>query len=252
MRVRVVPCLLLSGAGLVKTVRFSKPRYVGDPVNTVRLFNDKEADELILLDIQATTRASEPNIQAVGGIAGECFMPLCYGGGVRTVLQMERLFESGVEKVAINTAAYENPTLVDGGARRFGSQAIVVGIDVKRRWAGRFEVVVRGGRFGTGLDPVAYARRVEDEGAGEILLTAVDRDGTMSGYDLDLVERVSHAVSIPVIACGGAGSLSHLSEALASGASAVAAGSLFVFTGKHQAVLVTYPSPSELESLGRA
>lgn len=247
---RAIPCLLLSGAGLVKTVRFRKPTYLGDPINIARLFNDKEVDELILLDIQATQAGRGPALDVVASLASECFMPLCYGGGVRTLEEMRALYAVGVEKVAINTRAAEDPPFVRAAADAFGSQGVVVAIDVGRGWLGGRRVLVRGGRKPTGLDPAQHARRMEEMGAGEILLTSVDRDGTLAGYDLELVKEVVGAVSIPVVACGGAGSIADLGAVVReAGAAAAAAGSLFVFSGPNRAVLVSYPSPEQLRAV---
>lgn len=242
---RVIPCLLLRGSGLVKTVKFADPKYVGDIVNAVKIFNDKEVDEIIILDIEAHTRR-RINWELVTSTASEAFMPMCYGGGVTSVDEIRRLLKSGIEKVSINTAAHEDPRLIETAARTFGSQAIVAGIDVKKGFLGRAAVVSHGGKRKQSADPVHWAKAVERAGAGEILLTSVDRDGTQSGYDLELVRQVTSAVRIPVIACGGAGKLQHFSEAIHSGASAVAAGSMFVFHGPHRAVLITYPARTEL------
>lgn len=247
LKPRVIPCLLIKNLGLVKTVRFSKPKYLGDPINAVRIFNEKEVDELVILDIAATEENREPDYKALADIASECFMPLGYGGGVRDVRQIERLFKLGIEKVCINTQAALNPNLVKESARLFGSQSIISSIDVKRKFGGKYEVLIKGGRTGTKTDPVAMAKRMEDMGAGEIFLNSIDRDGTMEGYDLDLIRRVSEAVSIPVVACGGAGSVDDIGKAIKQGqASAAAAGSLFVFQGKHRAVLINFPAPDDL------
>lgn len=242
---RVIPCLLLRGTGLVKTVRFAEPKYVGDIVNAVKIFNDKEVDEIVILDIEAHARR---RIQwdLITSTASEAFMPMCYGGGVTRVDDIRRLLKAGIEKVSINTAAHEDPRLIEQAARAFGSQSIVAGIDVKTGFLGRRAVVSHGGKKKQAADPVAWAKAVERAGAGEILLTSVDRDGTQAGYDLELVRQVTAAVRIPVIACGGAGKLQHFAEAIQSGASAVAAGSLFVFHGPHRAVLITYPERAEL------
>lgn len=250
IRPRCIPCLLLRGDGLVKTVRFGKPRYVGDPINAVKLFNDLEVDELFFLDILATREGRAPDFDRMRGIVSQCFMPIGYGGGVRSVEHARRLFGLGVEKVVLNTAAAEVPNLISELARTFGSQSIVVAIDVKRDWFGRPRVFVRCGRRNTGLDPQQWARKVEMDGAGEILINSIDRDGTMEGYDLDLIRAVSRAVRVPVVASGGAGSISDLSEAIGAGASAAAAGSMFVFKGPHRAVLINYPSQAELETAG--
>lgn len=249
-KARVIPVLLLKGKGLVKTVKFKNPVYVGDPVNAIRIFNDKGCDELMLLDITATAEGREPNFRLIEEIASECFMPLGYGGGVRTVEQMGRILHSGVEKICINSAALSDPDLVRKGAERFGAQAIVVSIDVRKKLFGGYEVYGRSGGKGTGKNPIEYARAAVAAGAGEILINAIDRDGTGIGYDLDLVRSVAEAVDVPTIACGGAGGISHMREAVMTGhASAVAAGSMFVFHGKHRAVLISYPSSAEIASI---
>lgn len=248
-RARVIPCLLLHGQGLVKTVRFKQPTYVGDPINAVRIFNDREVDELAFLDISATREHREPPFDLVRDIAGECFMPVCYGGGIRTVDHAHRLFSLGIEKVLINTAAEESPALITEMANAFGSQSVMVGIDVGRDWLGRLRVYTRGGGRNTGRGPVEYAREMANRGAGEVFLNAIDRDGTMAGFDLELIREVARAVPIPLIACGGASSVGDLSAAVAAGASAVAAGSLFVFAGPRRAVLINYPSAAALRAV---
>lgn len=253
IRPRVIPCLLLRNRGLVKTVKFKSPSYVGDPINCIKIFNDKEVDELVFLDIDATREGRRPEASLITDIARECFMPFAYGGGLRSIEDIKALLALGVEKAVINTAAVEQPGFVAEAARYFGSSTIVVSIDVKKKLLGGYEVCTRGGTKGTGLDPVAFARRVAEEGAGEILLTAIDREGTMSGYDLDLVRKVTGAVGVPVIAHGGAGSLDHMRAAIDEGkASAVAAGAMFVYHGKHRAVLINYPSPEKIEGLWKS
>jgi len=248
LRTRVIPCLLLRGAGLVKTTRFKDPKYVGDPINAVRIFNDKEVDELVMLDITASREAREPPFAAIAEVASECFMPFAYGGGIRSVDQVRRILKLGVEKVIFNTTAWRAPEVLSEASREFGAQAIVASIDVRRRLFGRYEVVVEGGTRGTRTDPADYARRLEEAGAGEIFLTSVDRDGTMSGYDLELIEKVSASVGVPVIASGGARSVQDFRAAADRGAAAVAAGAMFVFHGPHRAVLITYPTPGELRA----
>ena len=244
---RVIPCLLLRGAGLVKTTRFKDPKYVGDPINAIKIFNDKEVDELVLLDITATKEDRGPAFSVIEEVASECFMPLAYGGGIRTVEEARRIFKLGVEKVVLNTTAWREPAILRHASREFGAQAVVASIDVRRRLFGRYEVFVEGGSRSTGIDPVEYAQRMEAAGAGEILLTSIDRDGTMKGYELELIAKVTGAVGIPVIASGGAGSVSDFGAAIREGgAAAVAAGAMFVFHGPHRAVLITYPSVSEL------
>ena len=248
LKTRVIPCLLLQGRGLVKTIAFRRPRYVGDPINAVRIFNEKEVDEIIVLDIGATVEGKPPQTRLISEIASECFMPLAYGGGIRTVDQIREIFSLGVEKVVINSEASANPSFVRQAAEAFGSQSIIVSIDVKQTLFGSYEVRTHGGRKRTGRDPTTFAMEMADMGAGEIFLNSIDRDGTMGGYDIGLVRKVTGAVSIPVIACGGAGGIADFAAAVSQGgASAVAAGSLFVFHGKHRAVLISYPSIAELE-----
>jgi cyclase len=250
LKTRVIPTLLLRGAGLVKTTGFRNPVYVGDPINAIRIFNEKEVDELVLLDITASRANKGPAFGTIENIASECFMPVAYGGGISSVDEIRKILSAGIEKVVINTAALSNPQLVREAVREFGSQAIVVSMDVKRRWFGRYEVYRDGGSRPAGHEPVAYARQLQDLGAGEILLAAIDRDGTMKGYDVELIAKVTSAVSIPVIASGGAGSIADLGLASKQGgAAAVAAGAMFVFQGPHRAVLITYPSQAELSEV---
>jgi len=247
IRPRVIPCLLLKNEGLVKTVKFKDPKYLGDPINIVRIFNDKEVDELIFLDILATVEDHRPNFDLLGKITSECFMPLGYGGGIRDMEDVKRLLSIGVEKFVLNTSAVENPALIRAAADHAGSQAVVISIDVKKTLFGKFEVFTRAGKKGTGLDPVKFAVDMEQQGAGEIFVNSIDRDGTMQGYDLDLIRRVAESVTVPVVACGGAGNINHLAEAVKAGASAAAAGSLFVFQGPLRGVLISYPAQEELK-----
>lgn len=247
---RVIPCLLYSDRGLVKTRCYRDPVYIGDPVNTARIFNDSGADELILLDIRATIEGRPPRLDMISQVASECFMPLTYGGGIRTPDQVRAILNSGVEKVAINTGAIEDPSLIERCAARFGRQAIVASIDVSRAHAGGPQVFARGGTRPTGLHPVELAGRAESLGAGEILLGSIDCDGTMQGYDVDVIRSVAESVDVPVIACGGAGGLHDFRRAVTEGgASAVAAGSLFVFYGRHRAVLIGYPERAGVTGL---
>jgi cyclase len=245
----VIPCLLLRNAGLVKTIGFKDPKYIGDPINAVKIFNEKEVDELIVLDIEASKRGTGPNYELLADMASECFMPLCYGGGVTSVDQALRLVQLGIEKIALNTAAIADPGLVTALSEALGAQSVVVGIDVKRDWLGRHRVYDAALAELTDRSPEIYAEAMVRAGAGEIFLNSVDADGVQAGYDLRLVEKVSRAVSAPVIACGGAGKLDDFSAAVGVGASAVAAGSMFVFQGRHRAVLISYPPYKELESL---
>lgn len=249
LRTRVIPCLLLKGRGLVKTTRFEDPKYLGDPINIVKIFNDKEVDELILLDITATAENRRPPFDLLAKITSECFMPLGYGGGVRHLEDIRTILKLGVEKIAVNSYAVENPLFIKEAADQAGSQSIVVSIDAKINRLGEYEACTHSGKKPTGLHPVKLAVEMEKQGAGELLLNSIDRDGTMQGYDLELVRQVSRAVNIPVVACGGAATVQHLAEAVRQGgASAAAAGSMFVFQGPHRAVLISYPSSLELHT----
>jgi imidazole glycerol-phosphate synthase subunit HisF len=239
---------MLNG-GLVKTVKFKDPKYVGDPINAVRILNDKEVDELVFLDIGATPSNAGPNFELLSDIATEAFMPFGYGGGITTVQQVKRLYALGVEKVILNTVTATNPGLVEEAASIAGSSGVVVSIDVRRNWLGKYSVFVRSGKDDLQRDPVTHARAMERAGAGEILINAIDRDGVMGGYDLELIRQVAEAVGVPVVAAGGAGELRHFREAVDQGAAGVAAGSMFVFHGKHRAVLITYPTYQQLEQL---
>lgn len=249
LHARVIPCMLMRNGGLVKTVKFKSPRYIGDPINAVRIFNEKEVDELVFLDIGSTTALTGPNFELLVDIASEAFMPFGYGGGITSIDHVKQLYALGVEKVILNTVAADKPDLVSKAAALAGCSGVVVSVDVRRNWLGNYSVCVASGQRDLKRDPVAYAQEMEQLGAGEILLNAIDKDGTMGGYDLELVRRVSEAVSVPVVAVGGAGNLQHFREAVDEGASAVAAGSMFVFHGKHSAVLITYPEYEELERL---
>lgn len=249
-RPRVIPCLLLSGHGLVKTTRFKDPVYIGDPMNAVRIFNMRLADEMIFLDIEASheNRCIDPEL--VKRIGEECFMPFAVGGGIRTPGQIRDLFRAGAEKVVLGTAAVECPECIREAADTFGSQSIVACIDVTENRIGEKVVAIRSGRTLTEHDPVAFACEMERLGAGEILINAIDRESTMEGYDLDLVRAVSETVSIPVIASGGAGTFEHMREVLhETDASAVSAGSMFVFQGPRRGVLISFPEQDELMTL---
>ena len=249
-RTRIIPCLLLRGHGLVKTRRFTDPGYVGDPANAARIFSEKEADELAILDISATREGREPNYDLVAEIAGECFMPISYGGGVRTIEQARRLIRSGVEKIVINSAATESIGIITQCAREFGSQAIVGGIDARRTLFGGYRILTRSGSTPVNLKLTDHARDLVRAGAGELFINSIDNDGMMCGYDLALIKLVSAQVDVPVIACGGAGNVDHLRAAvIEGGASAVAAGSMFVFHGKHRAVLINYTNTLGIETL---
>lgn len=247
---RVIPCLLLGDGGLVKTLKFGKPKYVGDPINAVRIFNDKEVDELMVLDIRATREERGPDFELIEQLAGECFMPLCYGGGIRTADDAATLFKLGVEKVCIQSAAYRSPGILREIADRAGEQAVMLSVDVKRSWLGKPQSHSAAGVPGLG-DWRAAISQAATAGAGEILLNAVDRDGTLAGMDLPLIGEASELTDLPLVAAGGVSSLGDIKAATDAGASAVAAGAFFVFQGAHRAVLITYPRYEELQDLWR-
>ena len=250
LKTRVIPCLLVQNGRLVKTIQFRNPAYIGDPVNAIKIYNGKEVDELILLDITATLEHRKPNLVFLSEVANECFMPLTYGGGVRDLDDLKRIFGLGIEKVAINSYALENPAFIERSASLFGSQSILVSMDVKRGLFGKYRVFGEGGRKTSEQDPVSWAIQMEKAGAGEILLTAMDRDGLMEGYDTVLLRKVTAAVHIPVIACGGAGRLQDFRAAvIEGGASAVAAGSMVVYQGRNKGVLINFPQQDDLKQL---
>jgi cyclase len=246
---RVIPCLLLRDGGLVKTTRFNRPRYVGDPVNAIRIFNEKEVDELMVLDIVASRQNRGPDFLLIEEFAGECFMPLCYGGGISSVEQAQQLFALGVEKICLQASILKDPSLITSIAERFGSQSVVVSVDVKRNLLGQPRLYSAMTRQTLKKPWSRHMCELVTAGAGEVLLNAVNRDGMMNGMDLDLIREASCAVDVPVTAVGGVGSLADIKVAIDAGASAVAAGAFFVFYGPHRAVLITYPRYEELEEL---
>jgi cyclase len=245
---RIIPVILLSDSGMVKTTKFNTPIYVGDPINAVRIFNAKEVDEIVILDIDATRFNREPNFELIEKIASEAFMPLGYGGGVKTTQQMERLYKIGIEKIIINTAIHDNRLLLHEASQIFGSQSVVASIDVKKDIFGRYHVYSRCGMKREEIDLKSFISFLQEQGAGEIILNSIDKDGTMTGYDLKLISNVSNQLKVPLVALGGAGNLKHFDDALKAGASSVAAGSMFVFHGRHKAVLISYISPDTLNT----
>lgn len=247
-RPRIIPTLLIRKTGLVKGEKFAKHVYVGDAINTARIFNDKFVDELIVLDIDATKEGREPNYALIEDLASECFMPLAYGGGVTNVAQMEKLFRLGCEKVCLTTAAALTPGLLEEASARFGRQSVVVGIDVRKKLLGGYEVMVKAGTEKIALSLEEYVRKITSSGAGEIMIQAIHKDGTLSGYDLELIAQVVKLTTVPVIAAGGASNAANLAAAIKAGASAAAAGALFVFHGKHRAVLVNVPKRDEIKA----
>lgn len=246
-RIRVIPILLIQNGGLVKSVKFKNHQYIGDPINAVKIFNEKEVDEIVVLDISATKEKRAPNISQIKEIAGEAFMPLSYGGGITTIEEVKEILYEGAEKVILNATAFKKLDLITQISEQFGSQSAVVSIDVKKDWLGNYKVYLQNGSKKTQTSPVEFAKQAEQAGAGELILMAIDRDGTYEGFDTALVEKVTAAVNIPVVACGGA---SHLDDFVNvvnnAGASAVAAGSLFVYASKQRGVMINYPKPNVL------
>jgi len=249
LRNRVIPTLLIQEEGLVKTFKFNTPKYVGDPLNAIKIFNDKEVDELIVLDIDASQLNRGPNYGLIEQFASECFMPLCYGGGIRTLEQAKKLFSLGIEKISIQSEAYTSLGFIKKLSDIFGSQSIVVMLDIKKNWMGSYKLYSSRSHKILDKDWLEFLQSVVEMGAGEVVINSVDRDGTLSGIDLDLIKMASEIVNIPIIASGGVGSLNDIKLAVDNGASAVAVGAYFVFKGPRQAVLITYPKYSDLETL---
>ena len=252
LRPRITPCLLIRNGGLVKTVQFGQDKYVGDPINAVKIFNEKEADELIVVDIDASAKGEAPNLKLIAQFAVECRMPLCYGGGIKTAEQARTIIGLGVEKVAISSAAIENPPLISEIANAVGSQSVVAVFDVRKRSDGHGEVWTHNARRKTGKLVTDAIREAETLGAGEILVNSVDNDGKMKGYDLDLARSVRATTRLPMTILGGAGSLADIGLLIGTcGVIGAAAGSLFVFKGPFRAVLINYPSPTQKDELIR-
>ncbi len=246
-RIRVIPVLLLQNGGLVKTIKFKKPNYIGDPINAVKIFNDKEVDELVFLDIEATKLQKEPNYTIIEEIASECFMPLAYGGGIKNIEQIKRIISIGVEKVIINSAIISNSQLITKAAKIYGNQSIVASVDVKKDLLGRYACYTHSGKTKVKQKLVDYLKYIESLGAGEIILSSIDNEGTFKGYDVELIKMVANTVNIPVVANGGAFDVNNFTKAVKNGVSAVAAGSLFVYKSKNRGVLINYPSQKELK-----
>ena len=246
---RIIPVLLLGKNGLVKTVNFNTPKYVGDPINAVKIFNEKEVDEIIILDIEATTNNYSPNFERIKNIVSEAFVPLGYGGGITQLDEVKKLFYVGLEKVIINSGIYTNPKIIEESVKIFGSQSIVGVLDIRKNFWGKYETFINGGKLNINQDPFERAKLMEKMGIGELFINCINLDGTMKGYDLNLLKKISENISIPVIICGGAGENLHFKQAFEKGATAAAAGSKFVFYGKHKAVLINYPSKQEIKEL---
>ena len=250
LRPRIIPSLLVHDSGLVKTVNFKNPKYVGDPINAVRIFNEKEVDELAFFDIDATVLGKEPDYVLIEKLANQSRMPLCYGGGVKTVEQAQRIFGLGIEKIALSSAVINNPNLITQIADRVGSQSVVVVMDIKKKLLGGYEIYTHNGKKATGLNPIAFAEKAQQLGAGEIVINSIDQDGLMKGFDLNLIDKITEKITIPVTVLGGAGSLEDIKKVIdRHGIIGVAAGSLFVFKGKYKAVLINYPIKEEKDKL---
>lgn len=250
LRPRIIPSLLLQDNGLVKTVNFKNPKYVGDPINAVRIFNEKEVDELAIFDIDATAKGLEPNYSLIERIANQSRMPLCYGGGVKTLEQAQKIFGLGIEKIALSSAVLQNPQLITQIAERVGSQSVIVVLDVKKKLFGGYEVYTHNGKKATGINPFKFVEEAQKLGAGEIVINSIDQDGVMKGYDMALIDKVREKISLPLTVLGGAGSLNDVKQVIDKhGIIGVAAGSLFVFKGVYKAVLINYPTFEEKEKL---
>lgn len=249
---RIIPCLLIHNKGLVKTVRFKDAVYVGDPINAVRIFNEKEVDELMVLDIDATSQNLEPDYDRISKLAAECRMPLCIGGGISTLEQAQRIFSLGVEKIAISSSAIRDPTIISAIAAKVGKQSVIVVIDAKKKIFGGYEILTHNGKVRTGIDPVKFVITAQSMGAGEIVINSIDQDGMMKGYDMNLVDSIRSVITIPLTVLGGAGSIEDIGALVREhGIIGAAAGSLFVFKGKYKAVLINYPDKTLKESLIR-
>lgn len=246
---RVIPVLLIQNGGIVKSIKFKNHTYVGDPFNAVKIFNEKEVDEIVILDISATKEKRRPNINFIREIAGEAFMPLAYGGGISNIEEVKEILYQGVEKVIFNTTALLQPNVITQTAYRFGNSSTVVSIDVGKNIFNNYKVFAENGKKNTGIDVLPFAKKMVELGAGELLINSVERDGTFQGFDLTLIKQLTDNIDIPIIACGGAGSYDDLAKAInLGGASAVAAGSIFVFQGVHRAVLISYPEWNEIQN----
>ena len=252
LKPRIIPCLLVKDGGLVKTINFKTPTYIGDPVNAVKIFNEKEADELFLLDIDATSNGFEPNYKMISQIATECRMPLCYGGGIKTVEQAKKIIGLGVEKLAISSGALENQAMINNIASEVGSQSVSVVLDVKKKLFGGYEVYTNNGLKRLNKDPFDLISKIEEMGAGEIVINSIDNDGKMKGYDIDLAKKVRKITNIQLSISGGAGSLDDIKALIKEcGVVGAIAGSLFVFKGRFKAVLINYPSSADKKKLLR-
>lgn len=249
LKTRIIPVLLMKNSGLYKGVKFKNHKYVGDPINTVKIFNDKEVDELVILDIEASKLNKPINFELLENVVSEAFMPIAYGGGIKTLEDAQKLFNLGIEKVVLNTFAIENFNLLDQLINRYGSQSVVFSLDIKKSFFGKYRVYSHSGSKKIKILPLELAKKMQDLGVGELIINSIDNDGTMKGYDIDMVKEIANKLTIPVIACGGAGNLEDFKKAKESGIHGCAAGSMFIYHQKHKAVLINYPEYNELEKL---
>ncbi|WP_432673091.1 AglZ/HisF2 family acetamidino modification protein [Flavobacterium sp. SM2513] len=250
LRPRIIPSLLVHDGGLVKTVNFKNPKYVGDPINAVKIFNEKVVDELAIFDIDASVLGKEPNYKLIENLALQSRMPLCYGGGVKTVEQAQRIFGLGIEKIALSSVVSQNPDIIMEIANKVGSQSVIAVLDIKKKLLGGYEVYIHNGKKATGKDPIKFVEELQSLGVGEIIINSIDQDGVMKGYDLNLINKIREKISVPLTVLGGAGSLEDIKKVIDThGVIGVAAGSLFVFKGKYKAVLINYPNKAEKENL---
>lgn len=249
---RIIPCLLVHNKGLVKTINFKEGKYVGDPINAVKIFNEKEADELIVIDIDATVENREPDYKMIENIATECRMPLCYGGGIKTVEQAQRIFNLGVEKIALSSSVIENPSLISKIAKEVGNQSVVIVLDIKKKIFGGYDLYTHNGTKKIKKNLENFIKEVQELGVGEIIINSIDNDGLMKGYDFTLISKMKPLINTPMTVLGGAGKLDDIKKLVNSfGIIGCAAGSLFVFKGKYKAVLISYPKAIEKENLMR-
>jgi cyclase len=249
LQTRIIPILLLHKGGLYKTKKFKKPVYIGDPINTIKIFNDKEVDELIILDIDASRNNQEPDYKIIKDIASECFMPICYGGGISSINQIKNIFSIGVEKISINSMLFQNTTLIEEAIKLFGSQSIVASIDINKTLFGKYSIYNHIKRKNIEKNYLVFIQKIEKKGVGEILINCVYNDGIQKGYDIELFKHISKNTNIPIVACGGAGTLTDCQSLIQNAQVSAVVGSMFVFHGKHQAVLVTYPDRKKIEKL---
>jgi len=249
MSVRVIPILTLIENGLYRTINFKNPRYIGDPLNAIKIFNDKAVDELVIMDIAPFKPITNERIEYLAGLSSRAFMPVAYGGNINDIVTARKIFRSGFEKIVINSAFFKNPNLIKEISNEFGVQAVVVSIDVNKNIFGKESIYINKGQEKISMSPIEAVKLAEDNGAGEIYIRSISHDGKMEGYSTDLIRKISDAITVPIVAVGGAGTIDHMKDAISAGAHAVAAGSMFVFQGSRRGILINYPDRSELNKL---